>query len=123
GGYRYAQEKKVTRSNVEEGIATQVRRFQQNVTSYTLTWVLEEGERELLEEFYRDTLIDGLAWCNAPFANGMGYTFVRAKFIEPIKYQSMGAAFQATAVLCTVDAPRVSELEYLTGGRISLEDT
>lgn len=122
-GFRYVQDKAVTRSNIEEGVATLLKRFEERVTTYQLMWLLDEAQKDILEKYYKDDLIDGLAWCSAPFANGLGFTYVRAKFVQPLKIEAFGAAFKATAVMATVDAPKLTKLEYIVGDGMLIQDT
>src|SRR5690606_22687120 len=90
---------------------------------YNARWVLDFDQYVTFQAFLRNDVAAGNASFLAPFANGMGYNFVKAKFIGPPVITLMGATWIVSGQLETTSAPIMSELIYRLGGRMSFADT
>lgn len=113
----------VSRSNLEEGLASQRARFKDEVALVQMEWKLNADEYAVFDSFVHDTLLGGLAPFIGPFSNGLGPTNVRINFIAPPQVQSDGAAYTVTAQAEVRDIPTISEFVYRGYGTINIADS
>lgn len=110
--YGYNYNNSVIRSKIETGLAEQRRRFKERVTMYRFVWICTPAQKNQIEDYVKNTLIDGFSWFNAPFVNGMGVATVRARFVSPLVVSPLGGAYNVSANLMTLNPPIMSEETY-----------
>jgi len=111
-GYTIGPVGSVTQSDLEAGNELGRVRFRQRLTQFSGKIYCDQTQRDLLWEFYRDTLINGAAWFIAPFANAKTSDNQRARIVQQPVETPLSGWYSISLSLETVNAPIMSRSEY-----------
>ena len=114
GSWNKSPNEPVLRSEFDSGPARTRRRFTSQITKFSFTVQMTEGEYAALEGFFQDDLRSGAAWFNMPVYLGRnGYEVRAVRFTEP--YQVRDAGFLHVKVSAKLE---VKMTPLLTGGAV-----
>lgn len=81
-GRTYQTVSPLKRSQLESGRARQRRNFTSVPTMAQISWIFNGKECQLFESWWRDGLIDGSQWFEAPLETPLGYLDYTARFTD-----------------------------------------
>lgn len=112
-GYTYSVADAEVRSDIEAGRAETRTRFQHRVLKYSGKIRVNLAERNAFWEFYKNQLVDGIAWFSAPYESPFGPVNIRAKFSDALPTETaIGSLYEITVNLETGNAPILTQRQY-----------
>lgn len=121
-GYSFSVPDHIAFGNIQGGDAGNRRRFTDKLTQYNARWILDAVQYAAFLDFMSEDLAAGIAYFRAPFANGMGYNLVKARFIIAPIAKPLGTHWVVTSRLETTSAPIISQIMFELGGKLRFED-
>lgn len=114
-GFTISKINAITVSDIEGGIPDMRERFRDQLSQYQGSLILSQSQRDLFWQFFRDDLIGGMGWFNAPFANARSQGNRRARIVNNQAVESAQGAWYTVAItLETVSTPLMSREEYFS---------
>lgn len=81
-GRSYQLVSPLLRSDLVSGRAMQRRRFTSVPTMASISWIFTSQQCQLFEGWWRDALVDGSQWFEAPLETPLGYQNYTARFTD-----------------------------------------
>lgn len=115
-GFTLSKINAITVSDIEGGIPDMRERFRDQLSQYQGTLILNQSQRDVFWRFFKDDLIGGLSWFNAPFANARSQEHRRARIVNNQAVESAQGSWYSVAItLETTNTPLMSREEYFAG--------
>lgn len=70
------------RTELSSGRARQRRLYKSTPTQASVSWLFKEGEAQLFEAWFSESLTDGSAWFNMPLRSPLGSTDYVCRFVD-----------------------------------------
>ncbi|MBR8084566.1 hypothetical protein [Burkholderia vietnamiensis] len=113
-GYSYQPQAPFIRTNMDNGLARQRRRFISIPTQVSVTWTLSQEQLALFEAFVHYDLLDGVCWFSAVVFSGMERQNVKARMISAYKIDNIEpGVWKASVTLETINMPVSTPDQYV----------